>query len=270
MIGMSELLRHIRACNNAVLPGDRRPVLVADQPVGWVRPALAAQAAALGARLDATGLHIEPGTLPTLARALADQGAFPWRAEEFDVRAGLDGPVLARIDRGALPKFGIASIGVHVNGLVGNRLWVGHRAKNKLLDPGKLDHLVAGGVASGDTVETTLVKEGNEEAGIPPSLMRQARPVATIVYAMERDEGLRRDVLYCYDLEMPAAFRPVPHDDEVEKFELWDLERVLETVRHGDAFKFNVNLVLIDLFLRRFMLPADEAAELRHALYGAR
>ena len=33
-------------------------------------------------------------------------------------------------------------------------------------------------------------------------------------------------------------------------FELWPIGRVVQTVREGDAFKFNVNLVLIDLFQR--------------------
>jgi 8-oxo-dGTP pyrophosphatase MutT (NUDIX family) len=141
---------------------------------------------------------------------------------------------------------------------------VARRARDKRLDPGKLDQVVAGGVPAGHTAEQTLLKEGEEEAGVPASLMQQARPVGLIRYAMERDEGLRRDVLHCYDLELPPDFRPEPQDGEVEAFELWDLARVLETVRRTDDFKFNVNLVLIDLFLRRNML--EDAAELRRML----
>ena len=265
---MSELLRHIRACNNAVLPGGRRPVLIDGQQVGWVLPDLAEMAAGLGARSDSGGLHLVPDGLDALSRALADRGAFPWRAEPFDVRARIDGPVLAQIDRGALPKFGISAAGVHVNGLLGERLWVAYRARAKRLDPGKLDHLVAGGVAAGHTVEQTLVKEGEEEAGVPAALMRQARPAGMIGYAMERDEGLRRDVLYCYDLDLPETFRPQPQDGEVERFELWPLERVLDTVRRTDDFKFNVNLVLIDLLIRRGMVRGAEADLLRRAQSG--
>ena len=264
--GMSELLRHIRACNNAVLPGGRLPVFVSEQQVGWVSPALAAQAAGLGAALNASGLHLAPEGIGALSRTLSERGAFHWRDEAFDVRSGVDEPVLARIDRGALPKFGIAAVGVHLNGLAGDRLWVARRAKDKRLDPGKLDHLVAGGVPAGLTVEQTLIKEGEEEAGVPPSLIRQARPVGVIRYQMERDEGLRRDVLHCYDLDVPEAFRPEPQDGEVEAFELWPLERVLDTVRQTDDFKFNVNLVLIDLLLRRGVLAGTEAATLRQAL----
>jgi hypothetical protein len=43
---------------------------------------------------------------------------------------------------------------------------------------------------------------------------------------------------------------PAAVDGEVEAFELWPISRVLETVRETDDFKFNVDLVLIDLFLR--------------------
>lgn len=260
---MNDLMRHIDACNNAILPGARLPVRVVGETVGWVLPDVARQAGGAGAELE-----IPPDRLQTVARTLADAGACRWRDEAFDVRARPDGRVLGQIDRGALPALGIQATGVHVNGLVGDRLWVAHRALDKALDPGKLDHVVAGGIPAGHTPEQTLVKEAAEEAAIPADLARQARPVGSIAYAMERHEGLRRDLLHCYDLELPAAFEPHPQDGEVSHFELWPLDRALETVRRTDRFKFNVALVLIDLFLRRDMLPAAEAALLRAALGG--
>ncbi len=268
MESMSELLRHIRACNNAVLPGQRLPLLVAGERVGWVMPAVAEQAAELGAVLREGALQVPAFALQTLARALSERGLCRWRSEVFDVRASPAGPVLGQIDRGALPALGIQAIGVHLNGLVGDQLWVARRAADKALDPGKLDHIVAGGVPSGHTIEATLAKEGEEEAGLPPALAAQARHAGTVDYAMERAEGLRRDRLHCYDVELPPGFRPEARDGEVEAFELWPLERVLDTVRRTDDFKFNVNLVLIDLFIRRSMLPPDEAASLGAALRG--
>jgi thiamine pyrophosphokinase len=261
-----ELIRHIEACNNAILPGRRWRVWVDGQPVGWALPSIAEAAAELGAQLDAAGLVLRSEQLQPITRAMADRGLFRWRTEEFDVRAEPDSPALARIDRGALPKFGIGASGIHLNGLVGDRLWVARRSRDKPLDPGKLDHLVAGGVAAGDSVAATVIKEAAEEAGLPSALAASARPVGRVQYAMERDEGLRRDTLYCYDLELPVDFEPVPSDGEVEAFELWPLERVLDTVRRTDDFKFNVNLVLIDLFIRRRLLPEPEAASLKEAL----
>ena len=255
---MDDLLRHIAACNNAVLPGGRLRFWIGAAPVGWLLPDLARALAVLPgvtATDDAVRLAEDAaGTLPDLARTLADAGWFRWRDEAFDIREQLGGPVLARIDRGALPKFGLMSEGAHVNGLVrrpnGLFLWVARRAANKALDPRKLDHLVAGGVAAGMTPWQTLIKEAAEEATIAPTLAETAVQVAEIGYAMERPEGLRRDLLYCYDLVLPEAFVPRAADGEVEAFYLWPIERVLETVRRTDDFKFNVNLVLIDLFRR--------------------
>jgi 8-oxo-dGTP pyrophosphatase MutT (NUDIX family) len=178
--------------------------------------------------------------------------------------------VLARLDRGALPGFGVLAEGVHLNGLVrrndGIHVWVARRAADKALDPGKLDHIVAGGVPSGLTPGETLVKEAEEEAAIPASLARRAVPVALIAYAMERPEGLRRDRLHCYDLDLPEDFCPRAADGEVEAFELWPIAAVLQEVRDTDRFKFNVNLVLIDLLLRQGLIVGREAEVLRAEL----
>jgi 8-oxo-dGTP pyrophosphatase MutT (NUDIX family) len=182
----------------------------------------------------------------------------------------LDGQVLAVLDRGALPDFGVMGAGVHVNGLVkrlnGWHLWVGKRAADKKLDPGKLDNLVGGGVAAGHTPFETLLKEAGEEAGLPEALAKTATLQGQISYNMERPEGLRRDVLYVFDLILPEDFEPHPTDGEVEYFDLWPIDQVFEAVRDTDAFKFNVNLVLIDLFIRFGLVQADSAAMLRQAL----
>ena len=268
-------LRHLRACNNTSLPGGRLSFRLGDQPVGWVDPALAPALQRHGVRRDGDALVLEdPLQLPLLGEALSREGLFRHRAEPFDVRAEPDGAVLATLDRGALPAFGILADGVHLNGLVeregGTHLWVGRRAPDKLLDPDKLDHLVAGGVAAGYDSRRTLEKEGQEECGLPAGLARAAVAVGTVRYAMARDEGLRRDRLHCFDLLLPDAFRPVANDGEAAEFTLLPIERVFALVRDTDRFKFNVNLVLIDLFLRRGLIdPASsEGVELRKSLDG--
>ncbi|MBN8898448.1 MAG: NUDIX domain-containing protein, partial [Rhodospirillales bacterium] len=265
-------LRHVLACHTAVLPGERVPFRIGAAQVGWVQPALADRLAHMdGVGRSADGVGLPDGdALPDLARSLAKEGWFRWRSEAFDVRADPDGPVLAQIDRGAVPAFGVFAVGVHVNGLVrradGLHLWVARRARDKLLDPGKLDHIVAGGVPAGLTPAETLVKEAAEEAAIPPALARSARQVGVIGYAMERAEGLRRDHLHCYDLDLPEDFVPQAADGEVEGFELWPVMRAVEMVRDTNDFKFNVNLVLIDLFLRHRLIEGEAARTLRTAL----
>jgi len=269
-------LRHVEACTNAELPGDRVPFRIGDASVGWIRPDMLddlAEFPALRLAADAVTLT-DPDALPAIARALSDRGYYRWRREEFDVRATPDGEALARIDRGAIPSFGVMAAGVHVNGLVRTAsdwlIWVGRRARDKLLDPGKLDHIVAGGVPAGLTPFETLVKEAAEEAAIPADLARTAKLVGHISYAMARPEGLRRDHLACYDLALPADFTPQPADGEVESFELLPIGTVMELVRDTDAFKFNVNLVLIDLFIRLGLIQGAEAVALRAGLTDQR
>ena len=246
-------MRHIRACNNAVLPGGRVPLSVDGMAVGWMTPAVA----------DLVGAaDIAAGSLPALGVRLAAAGLFAWRDEPFDVRAVPDGPVLGTIDRGALPSLGLLAVGAHLNGLVhrpdGPWLWVARRAATKLLDPGKLDHIAAGGVEAGSTPWKTLLKEAEEEAAIPPALTATARAAGWIDYAMDRPEGLRRDRLYVFDLDLPEPFVPRPADGEVEAFELWPLADVLDRVRQTDDFKFNVNLVLIELGRRYGLVPGSQ------------
>ena len=261
------LLRHINACNTAVLPGGRVQLAVDGAAVGWMQPDVAAQVRALGGRGDDPVL-VEASALPSLGRALASAGIAVWRGEAFDVRADPDGPVLGTIDRGVLPALGLRAVGAHLNGLVqradGPWLWVARRAATKLLDPGKLDHIAAGGVAAGSSPWETLLKEAEEEAAIPPALCAAAKPAGCIDYSMDRPEGLRRDRLYVYDLDLPEHFQPVPSDGEVAAFELWPLPAVLNRVRRTDDFKFNVSLVLIGLFIRYGLVGSNEAAALRH------
>jgi 8-oxo-dGTP pyrophosphatase MutT (NUDIX family) len=252
------LQRHIDLCNNIRLPAGRTKFAIGNAEVGWIDPRILPALLACDAisrNGDSVVLAADrAGELGEIGRSIAAQGFYRHRGEAFDVREGAEGRTLATLDRGALPAFGVAAIGVHVNGLVrrpdGLHLWVARRAANKMLDPGKLDHIVAGGVSAGMTAEETLIKEAGEEAAIPAELARQAKLAGKIGYTMLRPEGLRRDTLYCYDLELPEDFVPHAADGEVESFELWPIARALDTVLADDGFKFNVNLVLIDLFAR--------------------
>jgi 8-oxo-dGTP pyrophosphatase MutT (NUDIX family) len=256
---LAPFFRHIAACNTAQLPGNRVRFLLGSEPVGWLGPTAVAALEAEGLPHTSEGVSLpEPDRLLPLAERLSAAGLFRNRRELFDVRSRPDGRVLSRIDRGAIPFFGIFAEGVHLNALVRRDdellLWVGRRADNKLLDPGKLDHLVAGGIAAGHGVRDTLEKEGAEEAGLTPELAARAAQVGTISYTMERPEGLRRDRLHCFDLLLPEDFKPVPHDGEVAEFFLLPLTEAFRLVRDTDRFKFNVNLVLTALFMRHQLI----------------
>ena len=69
---------------------------------------------------------------------------------------------------------------------------------------------------------------------------------------------MRNDVLFVYDLELPGDFRPQNTDGEIDDFYLWPLDRVTETVRDGDEFKFNCALVVIDFLIRHGHIGPEE------------
>lgn len=268
------LMRHIEACNNTPSPAHLLPFRFGEAQVGWVGKELA-QALTFhpetfhfdGRGVGMAGKLRSPGArsdaLAAACRVLAKQGYLRVRGELFDIRTASTGPVLGTLDRGAIPAFGIIGHGVHMNGLVrradGLHVWVGVRSRDKAVAPGQLDNLVGGGVPAGLSPEETLLKEAEEEASIPAALAAQARRVGRVSYILTLPEGLRRDVLHVFDLDLPEDFTPTPNDDEVERFELWPAQRLLDCVRETEEVKFNVNLVLIDLFLREGLIDPDSA-----------
>lgn len=275
-LALAPFLAHIAHCHNTSLPGDRVPFHCEGALIGWIAPRFAASLQALPdspLHRGEEGFEISAGSqLERLGRIMAEAGLYRSHNELFDVFTP-DGTVLGQIDRGALPPLGLAARGVHLNGLVtkadGVHVWMGHRSLTKRLDPGKLDHLVAGGVCAGLTPREALAKEAEEEASIPLSVIQAAREASILHYTMERPEGLRRDALHCYDLDLPADFQPEPSDGEVSFFELVPLEEAFIRVRDSHQVKFNVNLVLIDLFIRKGLFSAAQATTLRAALNEA-
>ncbi|MCC6717442.1 MAG: DUF4743 domain-containing protein [Acetobacteraceae bacterium] len=269
---MEALLRHIATVNDAIPPAGRIPFRLGAEQVGWLSPALAEALAGFDAiQAGPAGVVLDDAAaLPSIARTLARAGHMRWRNEAFDVRATPDGPVLSTIDRGALPAFGIEAQGIHLDGLVRRRdglyIWIARRAATKSLDPSKLDHIVAGGMPAGLGPLETLVKEAAEEAALPEHLARRAVPTGIIRYAMNRPEGLRRDYLHCYEVELPEDFTPHAADGEVESFALHPLAEIAAALRDPWEFKFNVAVVLAALMLRHGMYTGDEAARLAAAL----
>ena len=115
-----------------------------------------------------------------------------------------------------------------------------------------------------------MLKEAEEEAGIEAELAARAIPVGALSYAPEQAEGLRRDVLYLFDLELPAGYTPVNRDGEIAVFELWPIARVVERVRDTDDFKFNCALVVIDFLVRHGVLTPDDEPDYLTAPRGLR
>jgi hypothetical protein len=210
-----------------------------------------------------TGVESRSQAVEAVLRPLAEAGEVGrWRGEVYPVLRRWGEAPLMIVDRGVVPDLGLRAFGVHLNGLVdgpeGLKIWVARRARDKPTAPGKLDHIVAGGQPHAIGIRENLAKESAEEASIPAAMAARAVAVGAVSYRCERPEGLRDDVLFCFDLDLPSEFLPDNTDGEVDEFFLWPVERVIETVRETDAFKFNVNLVILHLMLRRGLLDPDE------------
>jgi len=252
-----------------------RRFIVDGHTVGWVAGDLAAQ---LGDHRDVfiigdDAVGLSPGlrnyaertaAVAGVLRSLKADGWFRgWRGEAYPVGPSF-GTWLMQMERAAIPNFGVRAYGVHVNGFVGQgadlRLWVGRRSRHKPTYPGQLDHLVAGGQPAGLSLEENLMKECAEEASLPADIVRRARPIGIVSYLTENEEGLRNDVLFNYDLELPPDFVPVNADGEIEEFFLWPIERVIRELSGVDNFKFNVAFVIIDFLIRHgFVGPEDSS-----------
>lgn len=278
-------LDRIQAVNQYDL-SDFRPFRVGRVGVGFVRHRFAATlarwpdvfevsttAASLTPTLDTPPART--AALQAVLLQLRDEGRLPhWRDELYPVNRYFAEPPYLLLERAAAPWFGLCAYGVHLNGFVrtaqGIEMWLGRRARDKPSEPGKLDQLVAGGQPAGLGLHANLLKESWEEAGIPAALAARAVPVGAVSYCRETPPGLRPDVLFVYDLELPSDFTPVNQDGEMEAFLRWPLARVLTTVRDTDAFKLNCALVVIDFLIRHGSIPPEQPdyLALLHGLRG--
>lgn len=182
------------------------------------------------------------------------------RNELYPVKPSYGMPISFSLERAAAPYFGIKAYGVHMNGYVekdGHKfLWIGKRSEAKPTYPGKLDHLVAGGLPHDMTCRENVIKECEEEAGIPSSISIDAIPVGAVSYEDIDGYCYKRDVLFCYDLKLADGFIPNNQDGEVESFKLIPLKDVGNIIRRTQFFKPNCTLVIIDfLFRHGFIRP---------------
>ena len=266
-------LDRIDACNAHDL-SHFAPFVVAGQRVGWVKRDFAARleqyAGVFAVSPDTVALAVGLADYPSRTRAvggaladLARQGAIDgWRDEPYPVGTSFAGPHLFEMERAAVPLFGVRAYGVHVNGFVRDgaeiHMWVARRAAGKQTYPGMLDNMIAGGQPVGIGLKANLIKEAAEEANVPADLAKTAIPVGAISYTQETDIGLKPDVMFNYDLEVPADFRPENTDGEIAAFHLWPARKVMEVVAETTEFKFNCNLVNIDFFVRHGLIDPED------------
>lgn len=223
------------------------PLLVDNVELGSLTPQFAQRLLAVGnvfqragdaVRLNAAldTAELRNNAIAAVMEELRSEGVITgWRDELFPVSASFIEPPSFLVERAAAPLLGVRAYGVHVNGLVRRGpeelLWVARRSASKSTFPLMLDHLIAGGLPHGLSPMQCLIKEAGEEAGVTPELAAAAVPVGAVAYDVAAPGGRKRDVLFCYDLVLPASFTPTAVDGEVDSFFLLSIPEALERVR---------------------------------------
>lgn len=197
-----------------------------------------------------------------------------WRNEPWPVySSALE--VAHNIERSACGLFGVNRYGVHLTAFVrsdtsshGLKIWVPTRSPTKQTFPGMLDNTVAGGLMSGEDPLECVIREADEEASLPETLVRaSAVPSGTVSYIYITDErsGGEKGLIYpecqwVYDLELPSDVVPIPKDGEVESFDLYTVEEVWDQLGRG-RFKPNCALVMLDFFIRHGIMTKEFEAD---------
>jgi 8-oxo-dGTP pyrophosphatase MutT (NUDIX family) len=197
--------------------------------------------------------------------ALAADGRIPgWRNETYAIRNAFDAPPLAYIERAASRFFGTMTYAVHLNGIVeyeagAPQLWIARRSETKATDPGMLDNVVAGGIGWGFSIETTIIKECWEEAGIPEQIAALAVPGRAVHVLQSLPEGTQAEQIFIYDLLLPEDFLPHNQDGEVGEHRLARIEEVARWIEEA-AMTVDASLATLDCLLRRRWIDEDVCA----------
>jgi len=238
--------------------------------LGWVRPAIAEALCALDrrrVRLDTRELHIGTGPdaeersriLQEWMLVLCDLGLVPnWRDEAMALMQP-DGVFLV-IERAAFRVLGLCTPSVHMNGWVatadGAALWVAQRSAHKFVDPGKLDNLVGGGLAAGESLADGLAREAWEEAGL--HFRHVPAPRGWLHIHRRIQEGVQEERIAVHDCWLPLHFHATNMDGEVADARLLPIGPAVEMLldRH---FTWDAGLVVLDGLLRQRYFARETA-----------
>ncbi|MCF7520640.1 DUF4743 domain-containing protein [Neisseria sp. ZJ106] len=182
-----------------------------------------------------------------------------WRNECFDV-FDTEGKPLFVLERAAFRPLGLQSHAVHVNGLACAdeqwQFWIGRRSPYKAVAPDKLDNLVGGGITAGESALEALVRESQEEAGLPSDLFCHAETVSRLHSVRSVPRGLHDEILHVFDVVLPPGFEPENQDGEVASFSLFTVAD-LTAAMHKDLLMDDSLLVTLDAFRRFGLLLPD-------------
>lgn len=177
--------------------------------------------------------------LAWLAEALRDAGlAHAWRNEQLAV-PNVAGEYVATVERAVVRGLGITTQAVHLVGVSPDgRHWVQQRAFNKPNDPGLWDTLMGGMVSAADSVQTALVRETWEEAGLRLEALQDVRQGGVVSTRRPCEDGGGAGYVVeridWFVATLPEGLVPQNQDGEVERFELIDEAELWRRMLNGE------------------------------------
>ncbi|MGE8657589.1 MAG: NUDIX domain-containing protein [Achromobacter sp.] len=258
---LSDLYAALSARAQEPAPVGAHPLYVAGRRCGWATHA-ACDALQGAAHIEADGNALRIGNAltpgPTLDAVLEQAAQLlrqanclrGWRDELLDV---LDGDnALGVIERAAVRPLGLLTKAVHLNAWTPDgRIWIARRALSKSTDPGMWDTLVGGLAGSGESLETALVRECGEEAGLDAPDLARRTPLRTILRIHRRlPEGYQVEDVLTSTCVLAADARPANRDGEVMEIAAVDVDTVVRRVAEGE-FTLEAALVIIEDIMQR-------------------
>lgn len=241
------------------------PLYFADERLGcvnaeWTKRLLTHESALF--MQTPTGLHFKPVADLSTVSAILEQAAQRWRdanwlngwRDEKFLAYHSDNTPFFELERAAFRPLGLTSHAVHLNGLTrlasGEiQMWLGRRSPSKAVDPNRMDNMVGGGVAAGESIELARERESWEEAGLPAEIIASARSVSCLLAERPVQRGLHREWLHVFDLWLDPGIEPCNQDGEVAEHVCVSLPTV-EALIVEQRFMIDAALVAADCLAR--------------------
>lgn len=237
-------------------PPGARPLTVATRVAGWITPQATELIAALpGVHVEYEAVHLSAvsgqrlgldAVLEKIAVTLRDAGILRmWRDELLDVVG--EGRLLGHIERAAVRPLGMLTQAVHLNAWSPDgRLWIARRALDKSTNPGLWDTLAGGLAAAGEDMESALLRESHEEAGLLAVDLAGHQPLRTVLRMHRRlPEGYQVENLLLSDCVLDAAATPTNLDGEVSEIRCVGIPELWEMLCQG-RFTLEADLAILD------------------------
>jgi isopentenyldiphosphate isomerase len=218
--------------------------LLSPQRAAWLRqqlPGCSLHAHGLVWHAQDSGEALRSAQLQTVLLRARDDGLLTgWRDERFSfwhadcTTPDPQRPALLSVERSGFRWLGMLSHAVHVNGfLPDGRLWCARRALSKATDPGMLDNVTAGGLPSGETVQTCLLRELAEEAGLFSLDGHGLQAAGSVRTSRQEPQGWHDEIVHVFSLTLAPDFVPSNQDGEVAEFSCLSAQQVLAQAQAG-------------------------------------